>query len=387
MAVEFRIQEIRRGEVLVQPLDGAKPQSLKVARTSKYVESEIVVVEAASAAAGSRSQSKVVASRIDPSFIDGRSPKVLPMGMDGEHSFEEYVSFSDGEPFERALDTFRAGYHDDAGEMLREFIRTYPYHIDSYHHLGIIESVLKHHDRALKYFETGYRIGLLSIPKKFDGTLPWGCLENRPFLRAAHGYGLALERKRRHVEAVDVYEQILALNPNDNQGIRYLLPSLYLKAQASQKARAALEQHGADGMNMFTWCLLEIQDGRRIEAVRWLCRGLAYNLHVPGLVLSRNKLVPVEDSTVAVGSETEAAEYLHQNKAWTRKQPREFLQRALAIPALHTRFNRALALRSALDSRDGVPAADERSTMVEELFALFDDENIPHILEECRKAI
>jgi len=385
MAAEFRILEIRRGEVIAQPLDGAKPQLLKVSRPSKYVENEIVVVEPTSN--GSDSRFKVVASRIDPSFIDGGAPEIVAMGEGGEHAFAEYVSFNDSEPFERALDSFRDGYYDDAEAMFREFIRTYPYHIDSYHHLGIIETEYGHPERALKYFETGYRIGLFSLPKNLSGTLPWICMENRPFLRAAHGYGLALEGKRRHVEAVEVYEQILALNPNDNQGVRYLLPSLYLKAQAPQKARAALEQHGADGMNLFTRCLLEIQDGHRIEAVRWLCRGLAYNRHLPELVLSKKPIAPCEERTIGVGSEAEAADYLHQNKAWTRKQPREFLQRVTAVPSLASRLERAVELRSTIDSEDRLPQDERRRDMIEELFALFDDQNIPQILEECREAV
>ena len=100
MAAEFRILEIRRGEVLAQPLDGANPQSLKIARPSKYVENEIVVVEPASRDAGPRSKFNVVASRIDPSFVDGRAPEIVSMGEDDEHAFAEYLSFEDGEPFE-----------------------------------------------------------------------------------------------------------------------------------------------------------------------------------------------------------------------------------------------------------------------------------------------
>jgi tetratricopeptide (TPR) repeat protein len=119
---------------------------------------------------------------------------------------------------------------ETAAHLLREFIKRFPHHIDSYHHPGIIETDLGHRGRALKYFETGYRIGLQSVPENFSGRLPWIHRENRPFLRVAHDYGLALERERRHLEAVDVYEQILALNPDDNQGIRYRLPSIYREA-------------------------------------------------------------------------------------------------------------------------------------------------------------
>ena len=138
---------------------------------------------------------------------------------------ELLVGYEEGEDFEDALETLRSGHYEAAAHLLRAFIKRFPYHIDSYHHLGIIETDLGHRVRGLKYFEMGYRIGLRSVPEDFSGRLPWIHLENRPFLRAAHGYGLALERERRHLEAVDVYEHILALNPDDNQGIRYLLPS------------------------------------------------------------------------------------------------------------------------------------------------------------------
>jgi tetratricopeptide (TPR) repeat protein len=211
---------------------------------------------------------------------------------------------------------------------------------------------------------------------------------SRPFLRAAHGYGLALERERRHLDAGDVYEQILGLNPNDNQGIRYLLPSLYLKAHAPQKARAALERHGADGMNFYTRCLLEIQDGRRLEAVRWLCRGLSYNLHLPEIVLA-GKMEPRSDDAwgVAMGSKQEASEYLEVNRAWLGKKSRDFLRRLMSASPFVRRLERAMELKAALDSDNALTPGDERYAKVTELFAIFDEDEIPKILDECRDAL
>ena len=231
----------------------------------------------------------MIACRVDPSFIDGDMPKITPIDEMNECEFTEYVGYEEGEEFEAALEALRSGDYETAGQLLRAFIKRFPNHIDSYHHLGIIETDLGHLGRARKYFEMGYRIGLRSIPENFAWRLPWNCLKNRPFLRASHGYGLALAQARCHLEAAEVYEQILSWNPDDNQGIRYLLPSLYLEARAPQKARAALEQHRADGMNLYTRCLVEIQHGHRGEAVRWLCRGLSYNLHIPKMVLAGQK--------------------------------------------------------------------------------------------------
>jgi tetratricopeptide (TPR) repeat protein len=396
MQNEYRILEITGHHVFAQPLDGVKPVSFEISKPSTYVENEIIIVEppigeTRETDGGQNSpRYAVIGSRIDPSFIGGKLPRLVPDESDeNEYEFERYVSFEEGEQFDEALESLEAGYYDEARTLLLDFIAAFPYHIDAYHHLGIIEHNLGHTVRAAKYFEMGYRIGRLTLPRQFSGKLPWNRLVNRPFLRAAHGYGLALERQLRHIEAVEIYEQILSWNPLDNQGIRYLLPSVYLAARAPQKARAALETHGADGMNLFTRCLLEIQEGRRRKAVRWLCRGLCHNLHVPELVLSRSTDSRNEGrrTSVAMGSKPEASEYLLQTRSWFRKEPRAFLQRILAVKPFARRLEHALKLHADLDSDGKLPVGKERSAKVVELFDLFSDNRIPEILEECRDVL
>ena len=391
MHKEFRILEVRRGHVLAQSLDAVKTEVLKIAGASKYIENEIIVAKPLSVGPDVPSRWEVIASRVDPSFIDGELPKLVSFGEedDGiEFEFTRYVSYAEDADFGDAMDALESGDYDAAARLLRAFIRGFPFHIDSYHHLGIIETDLGHRHRALKYFQMGYRIGLRSIPEFFVGSLPWSHLSNRPLLRAAHGYGLALEQDRRHLEAVDVYEQVLAVNPNDNQGIRYILPSLYLKAQAPQKARAVLKQHGADGMNLYTQCLLEVQDGHLVEAVRWLCRGLSYNLHLPAMVLS-GKMEPRSDEPrdVAMGGKYEATQYLHMNDGWLRKESRDFLSRLMAAEPFVGRLDRAFEIQAVLDSRDSLPSGEVRSAKVDEFYAIFDEDHIPKILEECRNSL
>ena len=75
---------------------------------------------------------------------------------------------------------------------------------------------------ALRHYEVGVRIGELSLDDAFDGVLSWGLIDNRPFLRCLHGYGLCLWRLNRRDEAADVFRRMLWLNPADNQGIRFL---------------------------------------------------------------------------------------------------------------------------------------------------------------------
>ena len=52
--------------------------------------------------------------------------------------------------------------------------------------------------------------------------LLWRMIDNRPFLRCIHGYGLCQWRLGNFDEAHRVFERMLWLNPPDNQGARFL---------------------------------------------------------------------------------------------------------------------------------------------------------------------
>jgi hypothetical protein len=95
---------------------------------------------------------------------------------------------------------------------------------------------------AIVHYEIGVRIGELSLPTPFDGVLMWSALYNRPFLRCLHGYALCLWRLGRTDEAVSVFERILALNPNDNQGARFC----WLDVRAGRTWEAAQQRDEAE---------------------------------------------------------------------------------------------------------------------------------------------
>lgn len=79
------------------------------------------------------------------------------------------------------------------------------------------------------------------------------CLDNRPFLRALHGVALAHARLRRHRDAAAMMERLLAYNPNDNQGVRYLLGSEYLHLAETDKVPALLEAEAATILPTTSW--------------------------------------------------------------------------------------------------------------------------------------
>jgi len=100
--------------------------------------------------------------------------------------------------------------------------------LDAHAHLGNLAFDLAPGD-AIRHYEVGFRIGELSLSDDFDGVLPWGHIDNRPFLRCMHGFGLCLWRLGQFAQASQVFGRMLWLNPSDNQGIRFLIDDIRAK--------------------------------------------------------------------------------------------------------------------------------------------------------------
>ncbi|MEX1368490.1 MAG: tetratricopeptide repeat protein [Nannocystaceae bacterium] len=112
-----------------------------------------------------------------------------------------------------------AGDREGARRLLMDVLCRDLRCIDAHALLGNLE--LEHApEQAILHYEIGMRIGELSLPPGFDGVLVWGWLYNRPFLRCLHGYGLCLWHLGQLAAAQRVFERMLSLNPNDNQGVR-----------------------------------------------------------------------------------------------------------------------------------------------------------------------
>ncbi len=142
-----------------------------------------------------------------------------------------------------------AGRGDRAGarRLLMETLHTDLRCIDAHAHLGNLEFE-RLPERALVHYEMGVRIGELSLPRAFDGVLVWGRIYNRPFLRCLHGYGLCLWRLGRPGEALQVFERILSLNPNDNQGVRFCWEDIR-RGRSWQDLQARQELTHAEGQS------------------------------------------------------------------------------------------------------------------------------------------
>ena len=132
----------------------------------------------------------------------------------------------DDDPIVEAADLAATGHPADAIVILMDLLHQDLRCLDAHAHLGNIAFRYGAAD-ALRHYDVGVQIGELTLGPHFSGVLPWGCIDNRPFLRCLHGYGLCLWRLGRSADALGVFQRLLCLNPSDNQGIRFLLPEVH----------------------------------------------------------------------------------------------------------------------------------------------------------------
>ena len=126
------------------------------------------------------------------------------------------------------------GDYQEALKIIEKILTTDLRCLDAHAHLGNWEFNSTNEpyrntiDKAKRHYEVGVKIGDLSFSNDigFNGVLRWGHINNRPFLRCLHGYGLSLWRLGKSEEAREVFNRMLWLNPLDNQGIRFLLAEI-----------------------------------------------------------------------------------------------------------------------------------------------------------------
>ncbi|EMO58711.1 tetratricopeptide repeat protein [Leptospira santarosai str. CBC1416] len=162
---------------------------------------------------------------------------------------QEVIEFT--EIMDEALELWESNQVKKFEKVIRGIILRCPYHIDALHHLSLIL-----HERK-QYFEEyliekeaiGVILSLMNGIFDFKkDKLIYAYLENRPFHRAYYSFGLCLYRMNRISEAIEVFENMIQINPGDNMGVRCLLTKYYFETNQPEKVILLSEQYSDDTM-------------------------------------------------------------------------------------------------------------------------------------------
>jgi tetratricopeptide (TPR) repeat protein len=149
---------------------------------------------------------------------------------------------------------------------------------------------------ALEFYRQGVEAGERALGKEaFEKNVGhfWGILETRPYMRARAGLAQCLWDRGTHDEALDHWRDLLRLNPNDNQGIRYVLAARLLELGRDRELAALLKEHRDDGRAYMIWtrALFAFRtQGDNSKSRRALADALESNPHVPAYLLGHKPL-------------------------------------------------------------------------------------------------
>ena len=141
----------------------------------------------------------------------------------------------DGDPVSEAAELMEMGEWPSAFRILRALLSQDLRCLDAYSHLGSgIFQRSSSVDGAVTYYEIGVVIGDSFLHPLWQGEppdrrsylLPYGLLDNRPYLRCLKGLALCRWRQERWDDALRLFTDLFWLDPEDRLGALEILPLL-----------------------------------------------------------------------------------------------------------------------------------------------------------------
>ena len=187
------------------------------------------------------------------------------------------------EAFDRLVGQVEDGKMSDSRyrQRLRELVKRHPWFVDA--HLELARELIGEGEpeRAFTHAMRAFQLCNRAIPKEFSGTIPWSRLENRPFLRAADCVAQCHSLLGERSKAIEIMQQQLAWNPNDNQGVRWLIGSVFLRMERLSEAEAVFQEHAAEYPPYhYELGLVHILREEWVPAATSIRRGIAANPYV-----------------------------------------------------------------------------------------------------------
>lgn len=212
--------------------------------------------------------------------------------------------------------------------LAREALAISPDCADAY--VLLAEETARSPEEALKLYEEGVCAGERALGTEVfaeDVGNFWGILETRPYMRARAGVAECLWEMGEMARAVDHYQELLRLNPGDNQGNRYPLARLLLQEGKDEQLGVLLKEYEEEASAewLYTRALwLFRSQGSSPQASRTLQEAFKENRFVPLFLLDLQPLPEDPPEYITPGDESEAVDYIFGNGAYWIDTPGAF---------------------------------------------------------------
>ncbi|MBW7473973.1 SEC-C domain-containing protein [Paenibacillus oenotherae] len=200
-------------------------------------------------------------------------------------------------------------------KMAQEALLLDPNSVDAYNILA--ECAAASLKDAAFYYKQGMLAGEQSFGEAFfkehKGHF-WLHAPTRPYMRAKKGYAEAHAGLGNMPEAIKHYNELLELNPNDNQGVRELLLSAYIETADWKSAAKLIQQFDEDGSAAFNYSRILVEyglKGQSPELTKLIKKAIGHNPYVPAYLQGKKRLPREMPEYTGYGDDREAIVYAH----------------------------------------------------------------------------
>jgi tetratricopeptide (TPR) repeat protein len=187
-------------------------------------------------------------------------------------------------------------------------------------HVMLAQEAAKNDIEARRHYEAGVAAGEKALgAKAFEEDVGhfWGILETRPYMRARAGLAQCLWEQGERSGAIAHLQDMLRLNPGDNQGLRYTLAGWLLAVHDHEALEKLFEAYDDDAGAEWAYskALLAFrQHGPSPRAKAALKTAWTRNAFVPDLLIGARKIPRRIVEYYSLGSKEEAVFYALANQ-------------------------------------------------------------------------
>ncbi|MDD4136308.1 MAG: hypothetical protein PHT99_00230 [Methanoregula sp.] len=231
-------------------------------------------------------------------------------------------------PLERAQDVMYDAWDaegKDRVDLARKALAVSPDCADAY--VLLAEEAAADFTEAIRFLEEGVRAGERALGERIfaeDAGNFWGILETRPYMRARFDLAHLLYMTGKRAPAIAHMQDLLRLNPGDNQGVRHELAACLLGEGDLEALKKLLEEYPDEysAVWFYSRALLEYRrEGRTPEADACLIRAFEQNRFVPPYLLGKTRFPVRAPEYMSIGDETEAVVYALDNAQVWQETP------------------------------------------------------------------
>ena len=176
---------------------------------------------------------------------------------------------------------------------------------------------------AIRFLEDGVRAGERALGQKMfeeEAGYFWGILETRPYMRARFDLAHLLCLAGKQAEAIAHMQDLLRLNPGDNQGVRHELAVCLLEEGNLEALEKLLDGYPDEYSAVWFYSRAFMkyrQEGRTPAGDACLVEAFEQNRFVPLYLLGKKRFPAHSPDYMSIGDDTEAVVYaLNSIRTW-----------------------------------------------------------------------